>query len=256
MKQGIIVVNHGTVNLQAKQRTIDEFVLSIGDRMEDAEITCAYTDSNVRKAFREITGEKLQNVKAAMLSMKEAGVTDLLIVTTDIIEDDSHISLREEVSSVAALFKNVRISKPLLSSEADAEITARAFYGAFGSIVAEDRLILVAEGVKGEGVTELEAFKAAMKKILPKSHVATLKGEDRLYKVIKELQKAGENEGRIVLVPLEFVAGEEIENELSREYSNLVEKLESSGYTVETLFKGLGEYDEFQRLYLRHAYSA
>ena len=59
-----------------------------------------------------------------------------------------------------------------------------------------------------------------------------------------------------MLVPLEFVAGEEIENELSREYAGLVARLEEDGYNVETVFKGLGEYDEFQRLYLRHIYSA
>ena len=124
MKEGIIVVSHGTVNLEARQRTLDEFVLSIGDRFEDADITCAYTDSNVRKALREITGEKIQNVKAAMLSMKERGITDLTVVTTDIIEDENHISMREEVSSVAGLFTTVKISKPLIASLSDDLIVA------------------------------------------------------------------------------------------------------------------------------------
>ena len=256
MKEGIIVVSHGTVNLEARQRTLDEFVLSIGDRFEEADIACAYTDGEVRKALREITGEKIQNVKAAMLSMKERGISDLTVVTTDIIEDESHIKLREEVSSVAGLFTNVKISKPLIASTSDAEITARAVYGAFKEMLGEDTIILVAEGTKNDGVEELNAFENAMKTLLPQSHVATLKGERRLYKVIKDLKASGNEGGRIVLVPLEFVAGEEIENELSREYAGLVARLEEDGYNVETVFKGLGEYDEFQRLYLRHIYSA
>lgn len=256
MKEGIIVVSHGTVNLEARQRTLDEFVLSIGDRFEDADITCAYTDSNVRKALREITGEKIQNVKAAMLSMKERGITDLTVVTTDIIEDENHISMREEVSSVAGLFTTVKISKPLIASLSDAEVTARAVYGAFKDLVGGDTIILVAEGAKNDGVEELNSFEKAIKGLMAQSHVATLKGEKRLYKVIRDLKAAGNDGGRIVLVPLEFVAGEEIENELSREYAGLVARLEEDGYNVETVFKGLGEYDEFQRLYLRHIYSA
>ena len=38
MKQGIIVVNHGTSDFEARHNTIEEFVLSIGDRFEDADI--------------------------------------------------------------------------------------------------------------------------------------------------------------------------------------------------------------------------
>ena len=256
MKDGIIVVNHGTVNLEARQRTLDEFVLSIGDRFEEADIACAYTDSNVRKALRDITGERVQNVKAAMLSMKERGISHLTVVTTDIIEDESNMRMREEISSIASLFTEVKVSKPLISSLSDAEVTARAVYGAFKEMVGEDVLILVAEGAKNDGVEEMSAFEKAMKGFMKDSHVATLKGERRLYKVIKDLKNAGMHSGRIVLVPLEFVAGEEIENELSREYAGLVSRLEEDGYTVETVFKGLGEYDEFQRLFLRHIYSA
>ena len=43
MKQGIIVVNHGTVDQDVRTRSIDDFVLSIGDRLEEADIVAVYT---------------------------------------------------------------------------------------------------------------------------------------------------------------------------------------------------------------------
>ena len=36
--------------------------------------------------------------------------------------------------------------------------------------------------------------------------------------------------------------------------TSLVLRLEEEGYTVDSIFKGLAEYDDFQRLYMRHLY--
>ncbi len=286
MKQGIVVVSHGTADQEARQRTLEDFMLSIGDRLEEAEIVSAFTDSDVRRMLREKSGEKVQNVKAAILSMKEKGITHLTIVTTEIIESFGNKKLREEISGLAGFFKEVHITKPLISSSMDAEITARAFLGAFGDIIGDDTLIVIAEDNKtvyedpeysemffGEELFDkpLECLQDNLRKVIPNSYVASVHGSRKLYKVIKEIN-AGDNQidnqsnesagavsgeperKRIVLIPLEFIAGEVIENEVSREFKGLITRLQEEGYTVEEYFKGLGEYDAFQRLYLRHLY--
>ena len=51
MKQGIIVVNKGTQDLEVRMKTLDDFVLSIGDRIEDAEISLVFTDGEIEKQF-------------------------------------------------------------------------------------------------------------------------------------------------------------------------------------------------------------
>ena len=269
MKQGIVVVNHGTADMDVRLRTIEDFVLSIGDRMEDSDIVSAFTSGDVRKAIRESGGEKVQNLKAAILAMKERGVTHLTVVTTDIIESPEHRKIREEISGLASLFKEVKISKPLLSCSMDSEIAARAFHGTFGDIVGDDILIVVAENDKtiyadpeyaemffGEELFDnpLGHFEDTLRKYISNSHVASVSGSRKLYKVLKNLKN--NEEKRVVLVPLEFIAGENIENLVSGSFYELVARLESEGYTVEQHFKGLAEYDAFQRLYMRHLYEA
>ncbi|MCR5542788.1 MAG: sirohydrochlorin cobaltochelatase [Eubacterium sp.] len=256
MKQGIVLVSHGTLDQDIRLRTIDDFMLSVGDRLPDAEIVCAFTNSDVRRMLRETKGERVQNVKAAMLSMKEMGVTDLTVVTTDILEDEEHKKIREEIGGLAAFFNEVKVSKPLLSEGADFEVTARAVHGAFGEIVGDDVLILITKGSKELGDEKLSTFERSLKKHFQKGYVASLKGEKRLYKIIKELKSIGIEDGRIVLVPMEFIAGPSIENEISDCFAELSERLLQDGYVVEEHFKGLGEYDAFQRLYLRHLYDA
>ena len=256
MKQGIIVVNHGTVDQDVRTRSIDDFVLSIGDRLEEADIVAVYTDGDIRKQLRENVGEKVQNLKAAILSMKERGVTDLVVVSTDVHDCDEYKQMKEETVGLAGLFRTVGISQPLLYSETDMNVSARAVKSAFGERVGEDMLILVMSGDKTDGVEELKLFEKSLQEHIPNSHVATLHGENKLYRIIKKLKADGIESGRVVLVPFEFMAGENVENEVSREYTVLAERLESEGYTVEQLFKGLAEYDEFQRLYMRHLYDA
>ncbi len=256
MKQGIIVVNHGTVDQDVRARSIDDFVLSIGDRLEEADIVSVYTDGDIRRRLRENVGEKVQNLKAAILSMKERGVTDLVVVSTNVHDCEEYKRLKDETVGLAGLFRTVGISQPLIYSETDMGVSARAVKSAFGEIVGEDILILVTTGDKADGEEELKVFEKSLQEHLPNSHVATLHGENKLYRVIKKLKTAGNESERVVLVPFEFIAGENVENEVSREYTVLAERLESEGYTVERLFKGLAEYDEFQRLYMRHLYDA
>ena len=256
MKQGILVVNHGTADYDARIRTIDEFMLSIGDRYEEADIACAYTDGEVRRKLREETGEKIQNVKAAMLAMKERGVSHLSIVTTDILEDNAHKKIREEVGTVAALFSEVKISRPLLYADMDFELTARAAHGAFSGLVGGDALIVVTRGEKQAGDEELALFEKALQKHVENSYVVSLLGERRLYKAIKELKSKEKIPERVVLIPLEFIAGESIENDISSKYNELSERLAEEGFIVERFFKGIGEITEFQRLFLRHLFEA
>ena len=256
MKQGIIVVSHGTLDMDVKTRTIDEFALSVGDRFEEAEVVHVYTDPEVRKKLREETGENTRNLKAAILNMKEKGVTSLAVISTDIHDGDEYRKLKEETAGLAALFKDVYISAPLLYSEGDGELTARAMHGAFSDLVGDDILILIASGHKTDGAEEIAGFEQALQKHIKNSYVATLHGERRLYKVIRDMKQNGIEAGRVVFVPMEFMAGEKVENEVSQEYTDLVQRLIDEGYTVEAVFRGLAEYDEFQRIYMKHLYDS
>ena len=256
MKQGVIVVNHGTMNYDIRQKTIDEFILSIGDRIENADIVSVYTDGDVRRGLRESTGERVQNLKAAILAMKERGVNSLVVVSTDVHDGAAYRKLMDETVGLASQFQEVRISKPLIYSEEDYIVTARAVYGAYGDIVGDDILVLIAKGDKDYGSEELECFERELQQHIDHSYVASINGRRKLYRVIKDLSKLELQTKRLVLVPLEFMAGNGVENEVSQEYTVLADRLRSEGYEVSQQFRGIAEYDEFQRLYMRHLYDA
>lgn len=254
MKQGILIVNHGTVLSDVRERTIDEMALSIKDRFEDAEVGLAFTDADVRRALRE-KGEKVQNVKAAMLSMKDAGVTNLYVILTDMIDDAAGRQTGQDISSCATLFSEVKATRPLLTRKEDVEICARALHGAFGRDVGNDIFIVVHPGDEEDGNEELEDLENALKTFFgKKAYVATIAGKKRMFHVLQELKNSGTDEGRVVLVPLEFMAGEDVENVVSREFNDLIDRLAFEGYDVVYDFKGLGEYEPIQRIYLKHLY--
>ncbi len=258
MKEGIIVVNPGTMNSDIHTRCIEELVLSIKDRLEDAEVVHVYTNGDIRKRLREETGEKVQNLKAAILGMKEKGVTHLTVLTTDVFESEDFVRLKEETGGLAGLFIITNIAGPLISEEEDYEITARAVRSAFGDIVGDDILLLVS-GTAHPAADEiadrrLQEFEKSIRKYIPNTYVATLHGARKPYKVIKEIKPM--TGARVVLAPLEYIAGEGIENSVSEEYPGLVARLEAEGFVVEGVFNGIAEYEDFLRLYLRRLYAA
>ncbi|MCR5214228.1 MAG: sirohydrochlorin cobaltochelatase [Eubacterium sp.] len=268
MKEGIIVVNHGTMNGQVHTRCIEELVLSIKDRLEEAEVIHVYTDGNIRKKLREETGVKVQNLKAAILGLKEKGVTHLTVLTTDVFEGQDYYQMKEETIGLAGLFSVTNIARPLLGDAEDYEITARAVKASFGQLVGNDILLLLSGTSKSSDDDSMDLkikeFERDLRKHLPNSYVASLHGDRKPYKVIKEIKQQRQsdnmntdnNSNRIILVPFEYIAGQGIENKVSEEYPGLVSRLKEEGFTVEGMYKGISEYEDFLRLYMRHLYAA
>ena len=99
MKKGFLVVSRGSTDENIREKYLKELELIIGERFEDAEIRAAYTDGKIRKELREKTGEKIPSVKAAMLSMKEEGITELTVISTHTVSGYDYRQMSEDVSS-------------------------------------------------------------------------------------------------------------------------------------------------------------
>ena len=73
--KGFLVVSRGTAEADIRERYLRELELLIEERNEGIPVRRAFTNSEIRRKVRELTGENVQSVKAAMFSMKEEGVT-------------------------------------------------------------------------------------------------------------------------------------------------------------------------------------
>lgn len=120
------MVTQGSIHPVARRNVIDDFVGSISDRFEDAFVLCAFTSPEVRTFLRQRDGEKMRDIRASLLHMQMEGVTDVTVISTHVYENEGYLSMREQVSSCANIFKFIRVARPLLEDETDLDLFARA----------------------------------------------------------------------------------------------------------------------------------
>ena len=81
--------------------------------------------------------------------------------------------------------------------------------------------------------------------------MATVEAEPTIYDVIGTLKKDGISS--VTLMPLMLVAGDHAENDMAGDQpDSWKQKLESDGFEVKCVLKGLGEYPEIQEIYCEH----
>lgn len=262
--QGILFVSHGTIHPVIRRNMIDDFAGAINDRFEDSMVVTAFTSGDVRTFIRKRDGEKIRDIRASLLNMKAEGVTDAVVISTHVIENSGYISMREQVNSCAPIFHSIRIARPLLDSDKDAELFARAAYSAFSDEYKNSNIVFLLSGEKNCGNEILESLDVKLKKILGNnSYVVTIHGKNRIGSVLREMKKIKETcnnfQTDIKIIPLSFInkgtIGEEEEKKIA-EYDNVIASIKDAGYSVDEISDGLGEFDEFQRLYMRHLYDS
>lgn len=256
MKKGFLVVSRGSVDEDIRERYLKELEIIIGERFEDVEIRAAYTDDKVRKELRDKTGEKVPSVKAAMLAMKEDGITELTVISTHVVSGYDYRKMSEDISSCGTLFQRVRVARPLVEIEQDFDLCARAVHSVYRDKVGDGCLILMARGADDPDTEETmeKLEKAIADRFDGRAYIATLNGSRGLTRVLMDMKRQGRT-GKVVVVPFSFILGE-LKEHLCGGENTFEDRLSNQGYEPVIVENGLGLYDAFLRLYLKHLYEA
>ena len=85
--------------------------------------------------------------------------------------------------------------------------------------------------------------------------VGSVEGYPEIDQVLKQLGKCGAK--KVVIAPFMIVAGDHAINDMAGEeedsWKNIISK---AGYEVQTVLKGLGEYESIRKLFVEHAREA
>ena len=254
---GILIATRGTLNEEARKNCLEELRLSILDRFDEAEVDFAYTDELIRKHIKEKEGIKYSSVKVAMLKMKEKGVTELIVLPVHVIAGDDYTSMSSDVASCAGVFNRIRVAGPLVEFEQDFDLCARAFVSTFKERVGDGTLILMGRGSAIEETEEtFLLFEEKLKEYFGgRAYICTIEGKRNLSRVLYEMKKNG-NEGKTVVVPFMFLVEDYILEHLNSGENSYEDRLRAQGYEPECVENGIGEYEDFHRLYLKHLYDA
>ena len=254
--KGFLVVSRGTTEPDIRERYLKELELLIEERNEGLPVRRAFTNPEIRRKVRELTGENVLGVKAAMFSMKEEGVTDLYILSTHVVAGEDYRQMSEDLSGCASLFNSIHVSRPLVEDGNDFDLCARALHSVFGERVGDDCLILMARGLDDPDTEEIfeKLERTVAERFGGKAYISTLNGRRNLTTVLMDMRRQGRS-GRVVVAPFGFILGD-MDYHIAGGDNSYEDRLSNQGYETDIIEEGLGIHDAFLRLYLKHLYEA
>lgn len=253
----LLAVSFGTSYKQSRDATIGAIENKLRKAYPDYEVRRAFTSQMILKLLAKRENLRIDNVSQAMERLIADGVRDVIVQPTHIVSGYEYNDLLSVVAAYADSFASVRVGAPLLHTDAD--------YDAVAAVLAEETKTYRAEGAAiilmghGTGHEANAAYFKLQKHLtaagLNSVFIATVEAAPALEDVIPLVKARGDN--KIVLMPLMIVAGDHANNDMAGdEEDSWKNRLETNGFAVECVLKGLGQYTGIQEIYVRHAAEA
>ena len=255
--QAILVVSFGTSYNDNRSKTIGAVERLICENYSDEwDVRRAFTSKMIIRKLAERDGKKVDYISDAMERLVADGAERVMIQPTHIMNGKEFDDVARIAGSYRDRIPEIRISAPLLTTEEDydavVEALERTVIAEARSIAGEDcSIILVGHGTEHYANA---SYSQLQLKLMLSGHrdvfVTTIEGFPGFDDTMELMEGRGRN---VVLFPFMLVAGDHANNDIAGdEEDSLKSILQSKGYDVHCIVKGLGEYPDFRELFLEH----
>lgn len=246
-KTGILLVHYGTSNDNSRAQTIDKLNTRVAETFPDCAVVEAYSAPSVIRMLAKRGVRKL-SISQALDSLKTIGCSKLVVQSTMLLDGVMTEMLKKEVGKVKKDFMAVSVVRPLLYSVDDCrtmiEMICKSLIADKSVDAKNSQVVLVGHGSDSPAnamYSQIDYLLKAEGK--PSWHVGTIEGFPTIDNVEKQL-KSIKNKN-VLLVPLLYIAGNHQKDDIDGVWKT---QLQSKGYHVDVVGKGLGEMTEIQEM--------
>lgn len=254
----ILAVSFGTSFNDSRDITIGAVEKAIAEAIPQYELRRAFTAQIIIDKLKERDGLKIDNVTQALERAAADGIKNLVVQPTHLMDGFEYHDMIAELEEYKDYFDQIVVGKPLLDSDEDFEIVAKAIAEATKDWDDGDTaLVFMGHGTEAESNGVYEKLQNTLTDGgYENYYIGTVEAEPGLADVSAALAEAGRYK-KVVLRPLMLVAGDHANNDMAGdEEDSWKTVLESEGYEVECQIHGLGELETIQKLYVDHAKKA
>jgi sirohydrochlorin cobaltochelatase len=253
-KPVILVVSFGTSFNDSRAETIGAIEKAIATAYPEYEQRRAFTSQIIIDRVNARDGEKIDNLEDAMRRLQNDGVKVLAVQPTHVMNGFEYDEMREAIKPFEKNFDRISYGLPLLVSDADYRkvadiITAETQQYNDG----ETAVVFMGHGTEHPANSAYARFDKLLKdRGFPNYIIGTVEAEPSLDDVIVQLDALGLK--KVVLLPFMIVAGDHANNDMAGDEDDSWKSiLQSKGYTVQPVLRGLGQYPGIQAMFVRHA---
>ena len=268
----LLAVSFGTSFADTREKTIGAIERRLEERFPDCTVLRCFTSRMIRKKLLERDGLEIYSPDQAMRKAQEKGIRELIVQPLYLMHGFEHRRLMEAVREAAPSFDKLAVGKPLLSDDTDFCTMADAVLRNLSAPEPDTAVVLMGHGnekktrhipenTKAEIMSARDiqdnAVFAGLQQSLRKAgadnyFVATVEGEPEIGDILPVIKERGFR--KVILAPFMVVAGDHARNDLAGEdedsWKNIFTR---SGFQVETVLRGIGEWEEVQDLFAAHA---
>ena len=253
----LLVISFGTSYNDSRRLTIGAIEEAMEKAFPEYSVRRGFTSQIIIDHVKRRDGEVIDNVGEALDRAVANGVKNLVIQPTHLMDGFEYNDVVNEVAQYADAFESISIGAPILTSEEDFQIVAKALADATASY--DDGKTAIC--FMGHG-TEAESNKvyARMQQVFTDEgyanyFVGTVEAAPTVEDVLALVQ-AGSYE-RVVLRPMMIVAGDHANNDMASDEEDSWKSIfENAGYEVVCDVHGLGELEVIQNLLVEHTKAA
>lgn len=272
----LLAVSFGTSFADTREKTIGAIERRIAERFPDCTVKRCFTSRMIRKKLLERDGLRIDGPEQAIQSAQEMGVREVIVQPLYLMHGFEHRRLMELIRQAAPSFDRLAVGEPLLSEDADFRLIAAAIQKNLPAPEPDTAVVLMGHGNAGKkkpAAAEEPANQAREKAVQDDLHdnavfavlqrtlleagadkyfVATVEGEPQIRDILPQIKEKGFR--KVILAPFMVVAGDHARNDLAGEdgdsWKNMFAR---NGFRVETVLRGIGEWEEVQELFAAHA---
>ncbi len=252
-KTGILLVSFGTSYANA-QSALDHIDVQIKEEFPGIEVRWAFTSNKIRNILKK-RGRTIDSPAEALAKMGADGFAKIAVQSLHVIPGEEFENLVKTVSAFNHIPKNTQkivLGKPLLYQHGDIVETCKALH----TILPEERkstdaVVLMGHGTSHQSNIYYPGLQYYLWQQSPLVFLGTVEGYPSLDEVILELKK--QNTKTVWLQPFMSVAGDHAQNDMvGNEPDSWKSQLETAGFTVKPVLKGLAEFDAINAIWIKH----
>lgn len=252
-KKGILLVSFGT-SVQKAQRSFDNIEKEVRKSFPNTPIYWAFTSKFIRHKLLK-RGVKVMSPSEALAMMGEIGYTHVAVQSLHMIPGLEYDNLLKTVKAFNKMPKGTQVvlcGKPLMYNHSDINLFSKDILKINKEAMKKyDAIVYMGHGTHHSSNIYYSGLQYYFSNLSKKLFIATVEGFPVLDNVVSRLKNIKAK--KVLLIPLMTVAGDHALNDMAGDEEDSWKSiLESKGYEVDCLLKGLAEYDEVVDIWIQH----
>ena len=256
-KKAVLAVSFGTRFKETREKTLDVIEKDIREAFPGYEFCRAYTSPTVRRILQQRDGICVDDVAGALDRLWKEGYQKVVAQATHVIRGFEYNRMKDTLEGYRGRFDRLSYGGPLLAGEEDYRKVVRILGRELGPYRGPGTaLVFMGHGTGHEANASYAKLQQAfMEEGFEDCLVGTVEASPTLENMMKQVRSRRSR--KVVLTPFLVVAGDHAHKDMAGDgEGSWKSRFLRSGYEVECVMRGLGEYAGIRQIYVGHGKEA